>query len=81
MIDAEAGLRLILGSQSIADRELIDELTVVRRRGNRLEVAGAEDARIEVYDLTGRRCPADALPKSPVIVRIIGKNGIIVRKI
>lgn len=81
LIDAEAGLRLILGSQSIADRELIDGLTVVRRLDNRLEVAGAEDARIEVYDLTGRRCPADALPKSPVIVRIIGKNGIIVRKI
>jgi len=78
LIDARAGLRYILNSQGITDAELPDGLVQFTREGQRIMVTGADDARIEAFDICGRRCDPSALPPGPVIVRLTDINGAVI---
>lgn len=80
MIDAMAGLRKILGIQGTAKPEIVESLIEIYRQGGHLIVKGAEGADIDVYDISGRRVSADALPSGPVIVKITERNGVITTK-
>lgn len=82
VIDAAAGLRLILDRAGIDDGDVSSELITVRRIDGRVVVGGvSDDARIEVFDMTGRRVGRDALPQSPVVVRVTDGRVSAVRKI
>lgn len=86
MIDAAAGLRLILETQGIHEPEY-DHISVYRD-GDRLGIAGYidDDLSVEVYTLAGVRVycgsPYSAvLPNMPLIVRISNKKFCITRKL
>lgn len=80
-IDALAGLRYIIKHSGVTSPDLCP--VVIRREGSRLVVESLDGSDISaaVYDLTGRQIASDALPASPVIVRVATASGVIVRKI
>lgn len=87
MIDAVAGLRLILDKMGIHDVSLESSIEV-RRVGNRLSVKGCDPslARIEIYSLAGSKmCEGKIdeiiLPSSIVIVKIISDDFVVTRKL
>ena len=86
MIDAAAGLKLILDAQGIFD--LSNDWVSVWRDGNRLALSGHgdEDVAVEIYSLAGHKVyvgePSRAiLPEMPLIVKVIGQTFCITRKL
>lgn len=81
MIDAVAGLQHILKLQGLADADIAGRTVRVWREGGALRIDGAGDAAVAVCDMTGRAVAADNLPASPVVVKIVFDDGMVVRKI
>lgn len=81
LIDALYGIRKALKFNGVT--EAPTALVKISRLDGRLSVEGIDESKaiIELYDLAGRRVRKDALPDSPVIVRITTDLSTTVRKI
>lgn len=86
MINAAAGLKIILGEQGVVDPEYawVD----LRREGSRLIVNGidAEKAVVEVYTLSGQlifhgNVSGASLPSGAVVVKLSSPSATVVRKL
>ena len=81
MIDALAGLRMILGMDGMQAPSV--SLVKVWRNGNSLQTEGFDPATMsmQIYDLAGRQLSPGRLPSEPIIVKIVSTHDITVKRL